>query len=329
MSARGIFKQLLRAAGRRAPMRAGLLAGLRAAVRVWPEGKIRDAVVGPVTTYFLPPEYRTIVTMADGTRLYGSPLDIVTRMILYFGGTRAGCWEPRTARIAMAIAGRGGDIIVGGAHVGFFAISLARSAASVGGRVFAFEPAAVMFEELQRNVSLNDVPNLTVEWQALLDSSGSATLYLQGVRSSLHQPTKGPVDQRERVTLVSIGDYTARHGIARVSLLLLDIEGAELVALRGAEGLLRSQNAPDVLFEIIGGSPAGAPAAEYLSALGFTVYYVDDDYDLTFREADVPLRVRPLSDAPAGHRYFNALATRWPDRLASIDVIAEGTPSAA
>lgn len=321
MSLRGLFKQLLRAAGRYAPVRAALLAALRVSVRVAPEGRIRQTVIGPVTTYLLPTTYRTIVTMNDGTRFHGSSLDVVTRMILYFGGSRGGCWEPRTARIASAIAGRGGDIIVGGAHVGFFAISLARSAAGVGGRVFAFEPARVMFEELLRNVSLNDVPNLIVERQALSDSSGASTLYLQGVRSSLHQPTKGPVDQRERVTLVSIDDYAAQHGITGLSLLLLDIEGAELAALRGAEELLRSENAPDVLFEIIGGSSAGAPAAEYLACLGFTVYYVDDDYDLALREVDAPLRVRPLSDAPAGHRYFNALATRWPDRLTSAEVI--------
>jgi FkbM family methyltransferase len=277
----------------------------------------------------LPAEFRTIVEMKNGTRFYGSSLDIVTRMILYFGGARGGCWEPRTARIATAIAGRGGDIIVGGAHVGFFAISLARSAAGVGGRVFAFEPAPVMFEELLRNVSLNDVPNLTVERQALSDSPGTSTLYLQGVRSSLRQPMKGPVDQRERVTLVTIDDYAARHAITGLSLVLLDIEGAELAALRGAENLLRSQNPPDVLFEIIGGSSIGAPAAEYLATLGFTVYYIDDDYDLALREANAPLRVQPLSDAPVGHRYFNALATRLPDRLASVEVIVEGRPSAA
>jgi FkbM family methyltransferase len=322
------IKRLLRAAGKCAPVRSVVLAVLRASVRVLPGGTIRNAIVGPVTTYLLPAEFRTIVAMKNGTRFYGSSLDIVTRMILYFGGARGGCWEPRTARIATAIAGRGGDIIVGGAHVGFFAISLARSAARVGGRVFAFEPAPVMFDELLRNVSLNDVPNLTVERQALSDSPGTSTLYLQGVRSSLHQPTKGPVDQRERVTLVSIDDYAARHAIAGLSLLLLDIEGAELAALRGAENLLRSQNAPDVLFEIIGG-PSTAPAAEYLTALGFSVYYIDDDYDLALREVDTPVRVRPLSAAPVGHRYFNALATRLPDRLASVEVIVEDRSSAA
>jgi FkbM family methyltransferase len=329
VSARGLFKRLLRAAGRCAPVRAAVLTALRKSVRAWPEGRTRQAIVGPVTTYLLPTDFRAVVTMTDGTRFYGSSLDIVTRMILYFGGSRGGCWEPRTARIASAIASRGGDIIVGGAHVGFFAISLARAAASVGGRVFAFEPAPPIFEELLRNVSLNEVPNLIAEQQALSDSSGSSTLYLQGVRSSLYQPTKGPADRREPVTLVAIDDYATQHGIAFLSLLLLDIEGAELAALRGAERLLRSQNAPDVLFEIIGGSSAGAQAAQYLDSLGFTVYYVDDDYELALREENAPLRVRPLADAPAGHRYFNALATRWPDRLASVDVTVEGRPSAA
>lgn len=329
MSSRSIIKWLLGAAGRCAPLRLTLLSALRTWVRAWPGGRLQQAIIGPVTTYLLPPGYRTVVTMSDGTRLHGSALDIVTRMILYFGGACGGCWEPRTARIATAIARTGGDIIVGGAHVGFFAIALARSAAAVGGRVFAFEPAPVMFDELLQNVSLNDVPNLTVERRALSDSSGTSTLYLQGVRSSLHEPTKGPADRREQVTLVALEDYVRQKGITRISLLFLDIEGSELAALRGAEALLRSQNPPDVLFEIIGSLPTDSAAADYLSTLGYSVYYVDDDYDLSFHDVDAPLRVLPLSEAPSGHRYFNALATRRPEPLGFVDVVREGTPSAA
>src|SRR4029450_8052278 len=104
VSGRRLLKRLLRAAGSYAPVRGAALTARRPPVRAWPEGKTRQAILGPVTTYLLPADFRTIVVLTDGTRLYGSPLDIVTRMILYFGSSRRGCWEPRTARIASAIA---------------------------------------------------------------------------------------------------------------------------------------------------------------------------------------------------------------------------------
>ena len=213
--------------------------------------------------------------MPDGTRLYGGPLDIVTRMILYFGSSRFGCWEPRTLRLAAAIGHRAGDIIVGGAHVGILAIPLARAAVSTGARVYAFEPAQTMYDELLRNVALNGVSNLVAERLALADSTGGGALYLQGVRSSLLRPSKGSTDRSEEVGVVSIDDYVGRVGSAAVSLLILDVEGAELAALRGAETLLGGVESPDVIFEIIpDGGSAESPAADYLRTLGYTVFFM-------------------------------------------------------
>jgi FkbM family methyltransferase len=306
-----------------------LVAVIRAVLRQSPPGALRNVLVGPVTSYLLPEDYRCAVAMPDGARLLGSPLDIVTRMILYFGASRHGCWEPCTTRLAGVLAGGGGDVIVGGAHVGFFAVILARAMAARGGRVFAFEPAPPMYAELVRNARLNDLPNLTLEPCALGSRSGSAEMYIQGVRSSLVKPTKGPTDRRHTTEVVAIDDYVDRHRVAKVSLLFLDIEGAELQALHGAERLLKRTDAPDVIFEIIPAAQAHASAAAYLTSLGYTILYVADDYELDLRGDMGAPRVRPIGAAPGGHRYFNALATRGPERLASLGVVIENIATAA
>lgn len=325
---RQLLKFVLRVTGRVSLLRILVLAILRATIRIVPAGRIRDTLVGPVTSYLLPSGYRTVIRMPGPTLLNGGPLDIVTRMILYFGSSPGGCWEPRTLSLAVAIGHRSGDIIVAGAHVGVLAVPLAQAVASAGARVHALEPAKIMYDELLRNVALNGTSNLVAERLAVADSTGAGKLYLQGVRSSLICPTKGSTDDSEEIGVISIDDYVGRTGTNVVSLLVLDVEGAELAALKGAENLLSHVESPDVIFEIIpqGGSIESAPA-DYLQTLGYTVFFIDDDYDLELRlSGKTPVTLRPIMLAPASGRYFNALATRRPERLGALGVVNVSEP---
>ena len=325
MTPRQLLKFVLRVTGRVSLLRSLVLAVLRATIRMIPAGRIRDTLVGPVTSYLLPSSYRTVIKMPGGTLLNGGPLDIVTRMILYFGSSPGGCWEPRTLSLAVAIGHQASDIIVAGAHVGVLAVPLAQAVASAGARVHALEPAQIMYDELLRNVALNGTSNLITERLAVADSTGAGKLYLQGVRSSLICPTKGSTDDSEEIGVVSIDDYVGRTGTNVVSLLVLDVEGAELAALKGAANLLSHVESPDVIFEIIpeAGSVESAPA-DYLQTLGYTVLFIDDDYELKLRlSSKTPVTLWPIGLGPTSSRYFNALATRRPERLGALGVMTD------
>jgi FkbM family methyltransferase len=187
-----------------------------------------------------------------------------------------------------------------------------------------------MYDELLRNAALNGTSNLVAERLAVSDSTGTGKLYLQGVRSSLICPTKGSTDESEEIGVISIDDYVGRTGTNVVSLLVLDVEGAELAALKGAENLLSHVESPDVIFEIIpqGGSIESEPA-DYLQTLGYTVLFIDDDYELDLRlSGKTTVTLWPIRLAPTSGRYFNALATRRPERLAALNVVTNpGTDS--
>ena len=186
------------------------------------------------------------------------------------------------------------------------------------------EPADTIHEELLRNVALNGTSNRTVEHRALDVESGTGVLYVEGVRSSLVKPTKGPTDCRESIEVVSVDDYVERHAIGDVSLLFLDIEGAEQQALKGAEKLLRRSNPPDVIFEIIPTvPPERSTAVRFLTQLDYSLYYIGDDYSLRLKQELTHVRVRPLRATAIKERYFNVLATRQPDLLASLGVVTE------
>ncbi len=144
---------------------------------------------------------------------------------------------------------RPGDIVCDvGANKGSFLFWL--SAWVGAGRVVAFEPQpglAGALAEVCRAVRLD---NVTVEAKAVFSSSGEQELFLP----TGHQPgasLNAHVVQGERFTTLSVptialDDYFKSND--RITLLKIDVEGAELDALKGAERILR-QHAPLLVFE--------------------------------------------------------------------------------
>ena len=120
---------------------------------------------------------------------------------------------------------------------------------------------------------------------------------------------------------VTIADYLKAAGIDRLDLIVLDIEGAELGALKGAEPFLsRSKGeAPNILFEVhrhyVDWSN-GLPNAEVVKLLtdrGYTAFALRDfnsNYDLSGRPIElIPADGVYLEGPPHG---FNMVAVKDP-----------------
>ena len=140
-----------------------------------------------------------------------------------------------------------------GAHIGYHTRLLARQVGAQG-RVIALEPHPRTFETLRHNT--RDLPNVTALQAAAAETEGSAELHdylMMSASGSLHydealahqqRARMGADDvaprshadfepQRYRVRTVAIDDCLSELGIARVNIVKMDIEGAELAALRG------------------------------------------------------------------------------------------------
>lgn len=137
-------------------------------------------------------------------------------------------------------------IIDGGANAGFFSIPVAQRIKNKNGVVIAFEPQREIFNGLAGTVALNDLDNLKVNRMALGAFSGAATLpfidYSVGqdfgtVSLSIDQePLKlyDTVVDQKRVESITLDEI----GLKRLDFLKLDVEGFELLALRGARNSL-------------------------------------------------------------------------------------------
>jgi FkbM family methyltransferase len=212
----------------------------------------------------------------------GSPLPLVLREL----GTctiRAGTTDHRVFdevfirdayRLARpAGATRLGTVVDVGAHIGIFAIRVAR----IAERVYCLEPVEENRKLLEANLRSTGAANVTVFPYALGDADGEATILHAGHQAghSLFAELSGPAIREERVPLRRLESLLDELAIDRVDLLKLDCEGAEYPILLGAEDeVLQRIERIRLEFHDLGaerGGRSGAALAARLAAAGFRV----------------------------------------------------------
>ena len=118
------------------------------------------------------------------------------------------------------------------------------------GRVVAFEPQPELARDLAHVCRTIGLGNVKVEAKAVYSHSGQQELFLpkghQPGASLLHAAVEADSFTTLSVPLVSLDEYFADSD--RVTLLKIDVEGAEFGVLKGATRILR-QHAPLLVFE--------------------------------------------------------------------------------
>ena len=195
--------------------------------------------------------------------LYGETLESEIQLIRYFV--------------------RPGDIVIdAGANIGGVTIPLAQMVGEAG-HVHAFEPQEFISYVLRGNIALNDLYNVKV-WQRPLDSCSDKILYcvnkqlknLNGVyfydeegqhHGGLPMKKEPRFDNDVTVLTKSIDDL---H-LDRLDFIKMDIEGAELDALQGAEQTIK-EHQPVMLVEAM---PKLSPKiVEYMESIDYTHHKV-------------------------------------------------------
>ncbi|MBE3602072.1 FkbM family methyltransferase [bacterium] len=141
-----------------------------------------------------------------------------------------------------------------GANVGFFSVIAARLVGP-GGRVVAFEPLPSNARALAHNARLNGFRNVAVRQEALAATNGEAAFLLSA------EPTWGklsdagkPPDQHDGETTVAVrrlDGVIERDRLPVPDVMKIDVEGAEVDLLAGAERTLRERR-PVILMELHG-----------------------------------------------------------------------------
>jgi len=163
-----------------------------------------------------------------------------------------GSYEPQETLLLPALLRPGDTCVDVGAHWGYFSL-IAAARVGQAGRVLAVEADPRVFAILQRTLGLN--PGLRVEAVQVAAAAEPGTLVLNGYDergdnwgiSSIAAPQGGTTFE---VPAEPLDALLQRHGLGEVGLLKMDIEGAEVLALRGCERSLREQRIRSLLLEL-------------------------------------------------------------------------------
>ena len=155
-----------------------------------------------------------------------------------------GTFEPTTLGILRRCLPAAGVMLDVGANVGLIAVPLANTIAATGGRVIAVEPIPENAERILAAAALNNV-DITVLPVALGDQDRDVPMFRESQLGAstgnavLKEAFEG-IQSVERVVRMTTLDELART-IGRVDVCKLDVEGAEVLVLRGGSQFLGEQ----------------------------------------------------------------------------------------
>jgi FkbM family methyltransferase len=197
-----------------------------------------------------------------------------------------------------------------GANIGFYSLLLS-DLAGQNGHIHSFEPEAVNYGHLKKNV--RDRENVTANNLAAGASSGIIKIYKSPELNVDHR-TYEPETYTESLEIhaVAIDDYNRSLPLARrkVDFIKMDIQGYEMVAIRGMHNVLETNPEIGLLSELwpYGLRTAGSTCSEYyetLTGLGLQVWLLENG-GLTKLDAE---RVKALNPLGKEH-YYNIYASK-------------------
>ncbi len=191
---------------------------------------------------------RMLTRIRDGRRFY---VDLTTGMqeTLFFVGE----YERAITEIVSGMINDGDTCIDVGANFGWYS-TLMSMQAGASGEVHAFEPVPNTFAELRLNTGLaQHRERIFINNCALGDREGTVTLNLFAGQPTGHASMAAKsfhVAGSYECPMITLDTYMSEKGLERVDLVKVDIEGAELLFLKGARRLFEHDNKPILLMEM-------------------------------------------------------------------------------
>jgi len=180
--------------------------------------------------------------------------------------------------LAKAIAGavRRGDVCFDcGGWRGFFSGVMALAGAS---RVFAFEPLPANVAQLRKMIALNPGLPITLIEAAVSEQSGTLEFVVMPessmgklTTSSFQQEQQG--GQRIKVRAVTLDVLLASGEVQPPAVMKIDVEGAELLLLRGARKLLSAHK--PLLFMEVHSAELSRTCRAFLEELDYDVRVIE------------------------------------------------------
>jgi FkbM family methyltransferase len=227
-----------------------------------------------------------LVTLKDGRRFHANLTTGIQEAVYFIGE-----FEKVLTEIASRLIKPGYVCLDVGANFGWYTTLMANFATA--GEVHAFEPTPQSFFELKRNHALIGSPsNVKLNNLALGDKNGIVQIHLfdgLGTGNASLATKDNFESQAFDCVMVPLDEYLDKTGTTNVDFVKVDIEGAELMFLRGATRLFDQAVPPVFLIEMALGTTVSfgyhpQELIEFLDSHAEYEFFAVDEYQGTVRQ---------------------------------------------
>ena len=252
--------------------------------------KIRSLVIKKEISKISILSEATILELKDGSKFYWDTTDRTSLL----GLGLAGVWEKDDTEYLKKIIKPGNTVVDIGANYGFHAVLFSRLVGD-SGIVYSFEPLKKMFKQLTENVRLNNgQENTVLVNSALGDKKGRLTIYTPaGIGNGAASFAKrGTVAAQEVCEVITLDSFATSKKIKKIDFIKCDIEGAELLAFKGAQNVLKKFH-PAMMIEVTRGSSEAfgyTPEIlfQFLNTFGYEFFYASKNKLMKIEPRAVP-----------------------------------------
>ena len=213
----------------------------------------------------------------EDSRLFRGDLKNIRYRALFWNRVH----EPLETQVFKNLVRAGEVVFDVGANIGWYTTLAGKLVDD--GKVYAFEPIDVVASELRKNIGLNHLDNVAVQQIALSDRSGFGCIWFSeenwGLSSLTQRNSQKPI--RRCIELKTLDHWVRENSIETVTLIKCDIEGAEILFLRGATETVKHFQ-PIILLEL--NTPAlhnfgfePSDLLEILHECGYDTYAITSD----------------------------------------------------
>ena len=234
-------------------------------VSQWLFTRIRDITVEARTT--------------DGFIMQLNTEDFIQRSIFLTGH-----WDEEVAQVIRNTLRKGDTFIDVGANVGYFSLL----ASQICKKVICFEPNPACIKQLTINIKLNKISNIDVRKIGLADNRRITNFNIEDCRNVGGGSLRNGEGKSFTIQLDTLDNELPK---ITPRLIKIDIEGAELLALKGGKKMLEKSDAPDVICEI------SEFSLERLGTSKKELFHLMENYGYKYRIIS-PIRQSNLAELP-------------------------------
>lgn len=177
----------------------------------------------------------------SGIFCYVNAEDHIQKIILWTGE-----YEKEVYDFAKKVLTNEDTVLDIGANIGYHSIHFASLVPN--GKVYCFEPNALLNPLIKKNFKLNGFTNFEIENKAVSNKNEVSSFFISNSSNTGLSILTNEISQSNiEVKTIYLDDYFKTQ---KIHLIKIDIEGAELNALKGMKQLLQTQS-PYIIIELI------------------------------------------------------------------------------